>query len=54
MVAIAQPGPPDGLAIVRDAVRFVVADRAFDRVSASHFYSQNAGITPNRLNAIAG
>lgn len=38
MVAIAQSRLPDGLAIVGDALRLVVADRAFDRVFSGHFY----------------
>jgi ubiquinone/menaquinone biosynthesis C-methylase UbiE len=38
MVAIAQSRLPDGLAIVGDALRLVVADHAFDRVMTGHFY----------------
>jgi ubiquinone/menaquinone biosynthesis C-methylase UbiE len=38
MVAIAQARLPHGLAIVGDALRLVVADRAFDRVFTGHFY----------------
>jgi demethylmenaquinone methyltransferase/2-methoxy-6-polyprenyl-1,4-benzoquinol methylase len=38
MIAIAQSRLPDGLAIVGDALRLVVADRSFDRVFTSHFY----------------
>ena len=38
MVAIAQSRLPDGLALVGDALRLVVADQAFDRVMTGHFY----------------
>jgi len=38
MVAIAQSRLPEGLAIVGDALHLVVADHAFDRVLAGHFY----------------
>jgi ubiquinone/menaquinone biosynthesis C-methylase UbiE len=38
MVAIAQSRLPDGLALVGDALRLVVADHAFDRVMTGHFY----------------
>jgi demethylmenaquinone methyltransferase/2-methoxy-6-polyprenyl-1,4-benzoquinol methylase len=38
MVAIAQSRLPNGLAIVGDALRLVVADSAFDRVFTGHFY----------------
>ncbi|HEY7175140.1 MAG TPA: methyltransferase domain-containing protein [Micromonosporaceae bacterium] len=38
MVAIAQSRLPDGLAIVGDALRLVVADNAVDRVFTGHFY----------------
>lgn len=38
MVGIAQSRLPDGLAIVGDALRLVVADGAFDRVFTGHFY----------------
>src|SRR5262249_8757460 len=38
MVAIAQSRLPDGLAIVGDALRLVVADNAFDQVLTGHFY----------------
>lgn len=38
MVAIAQSRLPDGLAIVGDALKLVVADHAFDRVMTGHFY----------------
>ncbi len=38
MVAIAQSRLPQGLAFVGDALRLVVADRAFDRVLTCHFY----------------
>jgi len=38
MVAIAQSRLPDGLAIVGDALKLMVADHAFDRVMTGHFY----------------
>jgi ubiquinone/menaquinone biosynthesis C-methylase UbiE len=38
MVTIAQSRLPDGLAIVGDALRLVVADHAFDRIFTGHFY----------------
>ena len=38
MVAIAQSRLPDGLAVVGDALRLMVADHAFDRVMTGHFY----------------
>jgi ubiquinone/menaquinone biosynthesis C-methylase UbiE len=38
MVAIAQSRLPQGLAIAGDALHLVVADHAFDRVFAGHFY----------------
>jgi ubiquinone/menaquinone biosynthesis C-methylase UbiE len=38
MVAIAQSRLPDGLAIVGNALKLVVADQAFDRVMTGHFY----------------
>jgi ubiquinone/menaquinone biosynthesis C-methylase UbiE len=38
MVAIAQSRLSDGLAIVGDALRLVVADHAFDRIMTGHFY----------------
>jgi ubiquinone/menaquinone biosynthesis C-methylase UbiE len=38
MVAIAQSRLPDGLAIVGNGLRLMVADHAFDRVLTGHFY----------------
>jgi SAM-dependent methyltransferase len=38
MVRIAQARLPDGLAIVGDALRLMVADGSFDRVFTGHFY----------------
>jgi ubiquinone/menaquinone biosynthesis C-methylase UbiE len=38
MVAIAQSRLPAGLAMVGDALRLPIADHAFDRVFAGHFY----------------
>lgn len=51
MVAIAQSRLPEGLSIVGDGLRLVVADGAFDRVITSHFYGH---LPPEEKGAFLG